>query len=273
MDPTLRARLSALATDEEGRLCRMGVPFSGLAYCVADEGIVCEIKVVEKGTVIGPSSDWLDVGRGRRLDRASLDLADDYGPLVWRGTPVDGVVYFFDTRGVCLVEEAYEAGQPTDAARREWYASGAPKALLRGSEGSAWFEDGRLRNRRGDGRTLLNLVVRQDGRLGGIVLQDQSLFDVATVRPMVLSDDVMLLGRGIDARLLGMLLDETELGAVPRLRLIETAIGPQDVGVLASLPGLGELWLAKNPSLSPHDADVLRARRPDCVVHYEEPMR
>ena len=270
MEAMRRVRSSALTTDDEGRSCHAGAPFSGLAYRVDDEGVVREIQVLVQGAVTGVSDDWLELGEGERLDRESLDLEDAYGPLLRRGAKVDGVVYFFDPRGACLLEETYSAGQPTDTARREWYPSGAPKALVRGADGWAWFEDGRLRARAVDGRTLLNLVVREDGGLGGIVLHDPDLFDMGTVRPMAVSKELLLTGHGIDDRLLGALRDETKLGAVTRLRLIDTAVGPEGVEILVSLPGLREVWLAKNRSLGPGQSEELRARRPDCLVHHEE---
>lgn len=267
--PTQRIALSALLPDEAGLLLRDGAPFSGLAYRVGAEGIVEGIEKVEGGRVVGASSDWLDLGAGHRLDRAHLELGDAYGPLLWRGAPVDGIVYVFDRQGVLLLEEAYDAGEPADTARREWYPSGAPKALLQGKDGSAWFEDGRLRSRRIDGTTTFNLVVREDGRLAGMTIDDRSLLDIASLEAMPLSDEVMLVGGAIDAALLQALVDGTKLASVPRLRFIQTALAADAVDVLASLPWPRELWLAKNASFGVPEAEALRARRPDFVVHDE----
>lgn len=264
-----RVHSSVLLPDDQGRARWGGEPFTGLAYRVDKEGIVRELQVFEEGVLTGLSDDWLDVGEGQRLDRAGLDLEDAYGPFLRGGAPVDGVVYFFGPGGACVQEEAYAAGQPTEAARREWYPSGAPKSLLRGAEGWAWFEDGRLRTKAVNGKTLLNLVERE-GALAGIVVEDAGLLDMTTVQPKTLSKDLLLVGHGIDDRVLQTLRDETKLGAVPCLRLRDTAVGPEGIEIVASLPALREVWLVKNRSLGARQAEDLTARRPDCVVHYQE---
>lgn len=270
MEPMRRIRTSTLTTDDNGRLSYEGARFSGLAYRVEDDGVVRELLAVSEGSVSGTSDDWLPQLEGARLDRASLELADAYGPLLWRGAPVDGIVYTFNGQGLCLVEEAYASGQPADTARREWYPSGAPKADMRNGDGWAWFEDGRVRARATPEQTLLNLPVRDDGSLSGIVLHDPSLLDVTSVKPMAFSNEFLLTGRGVDDRLLQTLRDETGLGTVLRLHLIDTAVTPASVEVLASLKSLNELWLRRNRALGPGQVEALRARRPDGVVHYEE---
>lgn len=265
-----RVRSDSLSTDHDGRLVSAGAPYTGLAYLVDEDGVVREIQTVEDGMVTGLSRDWLELTIGERLDRSSLELEDAYGPLVRRGEPVDGVVYFFNRAGACILEEAYEGGQPTDEiALREWYPSGAPKARRRVDDGEAWFEDGRLQARMVDGNTVFNLVVRDDGSLGGIVLSDATLFDVTAVRGMAYADELLLTGEAIDSGLLRTLRNDTPLGTVPLLRLSDTAVGPEAVEILASLAGLKELWLSENRSLDPRHAEELRTRRPDCIVHYE----
>lgn len=270
MPSTLRIHAGVLGTDSSGRSTLGDALFSGLAYSVDEDGMVREIRIVEEGLPAGVSNDWLDAGGRDRLDREVLDLADDYGPLVRGETPVDGIVYFFDRTGACILEEAYERGIAADTARREWYRSGAPRALLDADDsGSAWFEDGRLMARRLNGRTLLNLVIRDDGRLGGITLYDRALLDPASIRSTPFSDEVLLIGTGFDLAILGTLIDQTGIGAVPRLHLIKTEIGPECVDRLARLGNLQEVYLTENRLLGPQDAANLRDRKPGLVVHYE----
>ena len=96
MASTRRVRSSVLTPSAGDRSLLAGTPFSGLAYKVEDNGIVREIRVFEDGAMTGVSDDWVDSGGNARLDRAVLDLAGDYGPLVRGDEPVTGIVYFFD---------------------------------------------------------------------------------------------------------------------------------------------------------------------------------
>ena len=267
---TQRVRLNSLATDEAGRLCFRGQPFTGMAYRVDDDGIVQALECVDAGQRTGPSDDWLALpADGRRLDLSHLDMAGDYGPYLWRGVPVTGVVYTFHRDGPCLVEEAYREGQPTDEARRAWYPSGVPRQLVQGQDGAAWFEDGGLQSKGSGETTLLNLVLRDDGRLGAINVGDAALLDLAAVARMALSDEVFLIGPGIDTPVLMALRQTTPLAAVPRLRLSETAVGPESIDVLAAFQGLKVLGLRQNAALRPEDAERLTALRPDVRVEYQ----
>jgi hypothetical protein len=265
-----RVRWSALAADEAGRLCLGGQPFTGLAYRVDEEGIVQALERIDAGRRTGPSDDWLALpADGRRLDLSHLAMAGDYGPYLWRGAPVTGVVYTFHREGPCLVEEAYRDGQPTDEARRAWYPSGAPQQLVQGQDGTAWFEDGGLQSKGSGETTLLNLVLRDDGRLGAINVGDARLLDLAAIARMPLSDEVFLIGLGIDTPVLVALRQATALAAVPRLRLSETAVGPEAIDVLAAFQGLRMLGLRQNAALRPEDAGRLTALRPDVRVEYQ----
>ena len=271
MASTRRVRSSVLTPSAGDRSLLAGTPFSGLAYKVEDNGIVREIRVFEDGAMTGVSDDWVDSGGNARLDRAVLDLAGDYGPLVRGDEPVTGIVYFFDGPGNCVVEEAYADGFPADTARRGWYASGAPEALLQGPEGWAWFEDGRLKARVVDEESVLSLIEQEDGALRGIALVDKTLLDIASVRLMIPADEVLLIGPGIDADILRALREETRLVAAHRLWLTDTSLGPNDLELIASLDGVKDLWLARNASLGPAEAEALRSRRNDWTVHYEAP--
>ena len=265
-----RVRWSALAADEAGRLCFQGRPFTGLAYRVDDDGIVQALERIDQGHRSGPSDDWLALpDDGQRLDLSYLAMAGDYGPYLWRGAQVTGVVYTFHREGPCLVEEAYRGGQPTDEARRAWYPSGAPQQLVQGQDGTAWFEDGGLQSKGTGETTLLNLVVRDDGRLGAINVGDAALLDLAAIARMPLSDEVFLIGNGIDTAQLVALRQATALAAVPRLRLSETAVGPEVIEVLAAFQGLQLLGLRKNAGLRPEDAARLTSLRPDVRVEYQ----
>lgn len=266
----LRVKFSALTVDSRGVLRFGDAIYSGLAYHVDPEGVVQAIDLVEAGRTTGRSNDWLEVPEGgERVERAGLEMAGDYGPYLWRGASITGVVYSFDSRGVCGVEEIYRHGLPSNEGRRSWYPSGAPWQLLQGEDGSSWFEDGRLQSKSSGDTTLLNLVVR-DGRLSGIVAWDQSLIDIETIKRMTFADELLLIGPAIDTALLMTLSDRTALAAVPRLRLIETSVGPEVVALLKTFTGLTTLWLEKNHALRPDDAERIRSARLDWTVHYQE---
>jgi hypothetical protein len=267
-----RVRSSALVKDAEGRLSDPAGPFSGLAYPVDDEGRVGALAVVEEGIVTGSSEDWLVLPEGgSRIDRSKLEIAEDYGPLLAHHAPFTGVVYAFDRSGACVAEEACVAGYPTEEARTEWYASGALRARVRGEEGAAWFEDGRLQAKGVGDAVQLNLVTGDDGRLQGLVLGDAGLLDLASVERLTFADELSLIGPAIDTALLTTLSRRTALAEVPRLRLIETGAGPEVVDLLVTFARLTTLWLSKNPALRPDDAQRMRTARPDCTVHYQEP--
>lgn len=280
----LRVRWSALIPDDDGRLCRsvalitrsdgrtgrFGEPFSGLVYGVDDDGIVGPIFEVNDGVVTGERDDWIAIPeRGLRVDRSSLDIEEDYGPMLFGGAPFTGAAYYFEDSGACTAEVAYADGQATEVSQRAWYESGAPRELVGGGEYTSWFEDGRLQRRAVRGTVLYNLILRDDGRLGGILVADPRLFDLEAVRRLPFADELFLIGRAIDDALLRTLRDHTGLDAVPRLRLIKTSVGPAGLEVLASLAGLAALWLVKNPALRIEDAEQLQARRPGCAVHVE----
>ncbi len=265
-----RVRSNSLTVDDRGALRLRDEIYSGLAFRVATDGVVEGIDVVEAGRTIGRSDDWLALPEGgRRVDRSTLEMAGDYGPFLWCGAPITGVVYAFDTFGVCGVEQVHRDGMPCDEGRRAWYPSGTPRQLVSGDEGSSWFEDGRLQSKRTGGTTVFNLVVR-DGRLAAIVLHDATLFDVTTVERLTFATEVLLVGPAIDATTLAALRDRTGLRDVTCLRLVETSVGPEVADLLAPLPALSTLWLTKNPALVAGDAERIRAALPRCVVHYVE---
>jgi len=267
----LRVRSSYLVPDEASRLRYREAPFSGLAYDVGDDGVLRAIAAVEGGRITGESSDWIELPAGGvRVDWELLEQPEDYGPQLFLGAPFTGVAYFFERSGACVAEVEHVHGYATEVSQREWYEEGEPREVIGGGEYTSWFQDGRLKRRATGGVVVYNLITRDDdGRLAGIVLRDPSLFDLAAVSAMTLSDDLMLLGGGVDSALLRDLRDHGGLSATRRLRLIETGIGPEGVGVIASLGNLAELWLEDNPRFGPAEARQVEALRPDCKVHLE----
>lgn len=256
-------------TDPEGVRRYRGVPFSGLAYRVED-GVVESIAVVQEGVVSGVSDDWIDVPEGGlRVDADLLDEEEDYGPLLFKGAALTGAAYDFAASGACIEEVEYVDGRATETSQRAWYESGAPREVIGEGVYTSWFQDGRLQRRAEKGTLLFNLILRDDGRLGGIFVAEPGFFDVDTVRRIPFSDEVLLIGKAMDAEVLRSLHDHTGLRAVPRLRLIETSVGPTGVDLLVSFLGLVELWLVNNLALGPQDAEQIRRRRPECVVHFE----
>jgi hypothetical protein len=267
-----RMKSSSLVADEQGRLTRGGVVFSGLAYRVREDGLLDAIDIVDEGVVQGISDDWIPspAGGGPRVDSASLQIIEDYGPRRWQGEPLAGIAYFFRLDGTLDVEDAYVRGYATDKARRAWYASGAPRQVVQGEEGTVWFEDGRLQAKGVGDQVWLNLVVGQeDGRLRAVILNDASLFQLDSVARLAWADDVSLVGAGIDATVLAQLGGQTGLRTVRRLSVVETSVGSDGVQTLGSLASLTTLWLSRNRGLAAWDVDAVRALRPDCVVHYE----
>lgn len=264
-----RVRTSALQTDTTGRACRAGARYSGLGYRVDDEGMVCEMVVYEDGVATGVSEDWLPLVRGVRIDRASLEIAEDYGPLLFRGAPVDGVVYDFTRDGACVREEALEFGQSTGMACNEWYSSGARRSVVNTGGGWGWFENGRLRTVATGSQLELNLLLSDEGRLRAIVLHNASLLDIETLGALSFDDEVLLTGRALDDQAVDRLFFGTGFRAVPRVRLIETAVGPLTIAYLGLMSALREVWLTRNRALNSVHAEALRRLRPDCTVHEE----
>lgn len=264
-----RVWAGALGLGDDGALRFDGEVFSGLALRVDQAGIVEAIEIVEAGHVVGASEDWLPLPEGgTRVVRAALQMESDYGPLLFDGEPITGVVYWFGAGHVCELEQVVVRGLPIDEGRRSWYPSGSPMQLIRGEDGFSWFEDGRLESRRVGMDTLLNVVVN-DGRLTALVLGDAGLFDLTTVGRTPFASELVLVGAAIDAPLLATLRERAGLYAVERLRLVETGAGPEVADVLGSLPALTTLWLQANTGLDAAAVERLRAALPRCVVHHD----
>ncbi|MFO0615561.1 MAG: hypothetical protein U0414_23410 [Polyangiaceae bacterium] len=274
----LRVRWHAFVSDDQGRLVfprdadgRPSEPFSGLAYHV-EEGVVRALLVVTDGVATGASDDWLPIPEGGlRVDASLVAEEEDYGPQLFKGAPLTGAVYDFLPTGECIAETVYVDGRPTEESERTWYPTGAPRDWVGNGEAAAWFPDGRLQRRAAGGAMQMNLIVRDDGRLGGIYLADPTLLDLDTVRRMTFSDEVLLIGPSVDASLVRALASTTTLGAVPRLRVIETGAGAEIVEVLAALPGPRAVWLSRNAGLDAEDAARLERLRPEVAVHFEPP--
>ncbi len=270
MLPVRRMRASALTVDGEGRWCLGGEPFSGLAYHVNDAGDVTAIDRVDRGAVVGPSDDWLDVpAGGDRVLLSALYMEFDYGPLLRDGTPFTGVAYTFFESGSCAAETVYQDGEFTHRAERRWYPSGALRTLFRDGEETGWFEDGRLqRKRRNDWDTVFSLFLREDGRLGGIEVADASLLDLDTIRALPFSDDLVLAGKAIDDHLLSTFGEEPGMRAVRRLSLVGSSVSR--AGLLAFTPpgDLTKLHLWANKNLTAADADAFQKAHPACAVEY-----
>ncbi len=267
-----RVRSSVLTKNREDLWCLQDKPFSGLVYNITDNGLIQEVQVMQQGVNTGTTNDWLDLPNGGlRVDATHLQVEEDYGPMLFRGAPFTGIGYFFDGENHCVLEEAYQAGHPSDTARRRWYASGAWQLQLQGNDGVGWFEDGRLQYKGAGDAVFLNLVTRDDGRLGAIVLFDHNLFDVTTIQQLTYSDELLLIGPAINTELLRTLRDHTTLRSVPQLQLIDSSVGPEGIDVLVSLDGLKDLTLTNNPFLLAEHVQQIRERRPDCTVHYEQP--
>jgi quercetin dioxygenase-like cupin family protein len=179
-----RVRSSFLVPGPHGKLHHRGTPFSGLAYDVNDDGVVGPIRVVDQGVVTGISSDWIDLPRdGSRVDMQFMDPLDDYEPLRYNDERFTGVAYFFASSGECAGEWEYVAGRRTHVADHEWYKSG--RELTKGDE-----------------RGRPRLIIHDDGRLAGINFGDPARLNPAVVSRMALADDLRLIGRGIDMKIL-----------------------------------------------------------------------
>jgi hypothetical protein len=269
--PTLRVRASALAAGEDGRARFQGAPFSGLAYRVSEAGVVQSIDVFADGRRAGVSDDWLDLpeGAGARAVVEALDAEGAYGPYFRGSALMEGVVYTFDPTGPCVLEEVYRRGVPSGDSLRSWFASGAARQWVRGREGRSWFEDGRLESKDADGITALSLTVDNDGRLRAVLVADASVFDLDATARFPLAAALSLVGPAVDTAWLAAFRDRTALAAVPVLRLIDSAAGPDVVDFFAALAGARTLSLTKNRALTLADVERLRVHRPDCVVHFE----
>ena len=263
----LRVRSDALLGDDEGRRWFRGQLFHGLAYEVEADGRVAGLVSMVAGRAADPSSDWLPLPPGGvRADRASLEMAGDYGPWTWLGLPVCGVVYSFAVDGTCSVEETFDDGLPDDRGRRAWYGSGAPNILVEQAGSTVWFEDGSVRTRRIDDVLLLNLIVSEQGWLRGIVLKGASLLDVDSIARRPFAAKLLLLGAGVDDALLARLAALASFRDVQRLAVTETALGRAAVDVLASAERLLSVTLEGNAGLGSIEAERLRALRPEMMV-------
>jgi hypothetical protein len=265
-----RVRADFLVPGEDGKLRHGEAPFSGLAYQIGEDGVLSGIVAVEEGVITGPSTDWLALPEGGlRVDWASLEMREDYGPRLFRDRPFTGIAYYFTERGFCGAEMELKDGYPTEVSEREWYETGQPKVLIGGGEYMSWFPDGRLERRGMGGVQVYGLNIQDDGRLRGLVLEDATFLNLEILRRLTPTEDFMMLGAAIDADLLRFLRDQTEIGAVQKLRLVKTGIDAGGVGVLASFKNLVEIWLDRNPGLGPQEARQIEQRRPGCVVHVE----
>lgn len=265
-----RVRANVLVQGDDGKLRHGETPFTGLSYRVGDDGVLSGIVVVDGGTITGPSTDWLALPEGGlRVDAASLEIVEDYGPQLFSGKPLTGIAYHFTPSGLCVAEVAHEGGYPTEVSERKWYETGQPKVLIGGGEYTSWFRDGCLERRGMGGKLVYALNTRDDGRLLGLVLEDASFLDLEVAGRLSPVEDFMLLGAAIDTAILRVLRDRTGIGAVPKLRLVRTGVGKDGVGVLASFANLGEIWLDGNPGLGLREAREIEMRRRGCVVHVE----
>ena len=270
MKPLPRVSSQALVRGDDDRERFQGAPYSGLAYRVNDAGVVESIDILVDGRPTQTSDDWLDSPKGGpRVLVERLDADGDYGPYFWKNHLLEGVVYTFGPAGHCLSEEVFRRGLPSADSRRAWFPSGARRQLVEGATGNSWFEDGRLESRSVGDTTQLNLTVDDDGRLRGILVADADLFDLDATARFPLAAELSLMGPTIDSAWLTRFRDRTALADVRRLHLVESGVGPEAVDFFAALEGPRELWLQNNRAFRAGDADRLRARRPDCVVHFE----
>jgi hypothetical protein len=150
----------------KGRAHRVGMPFTGLAYCFT-RGLLQKIRIVEHGVVTGVSDDWLALpDGGSRVDRSMLDPGEGYGPFMLGGAPFTGAAYDFEESGACASEVLYADGYPTETSQRAWYESGALKEIIDEGSYTSWFDDGHLERRVVDEIQLYAIITRDNGRLG-----------------------------------------------------------------------------------------------------------
>ncbi|MCU1738048.1 MULTISPECIES: hypothetical protein [Pseudomonas] len=267
---TFRIRADFLTRDEAGKFLFEGTAFSGLAYRVGEDSVLTEIVSVDAGLVEGPSADWLTLpAGGKRVERRSLKMDEDYGPELYQGLAFTGIAYSFTASGRCFAELEYLNGFVSDENRREWYASGEPKALAAGDETTTWFENGRLMSKQiGDDETY-GVRIGRDGCWWGLVLLDGALLDLDQLGGLTSAEEMLLAGAAITSQVLVKLKALTTISTCRRLRLFETGIDATAVDVLVSFGQLEEIWLDRNPGLGPEAARQLELRKPGCVVHVE----
>ena len=257
----LRIHRNALTDGIDGLRRGDDTPFTGLAYCIAADGVLASIEQVDAGRVVGASADWIALPPGGwRMDLDFLDPGEGYGPLLLGGEPFSGVAYTFEEDGICTAEALYAAGYPTETSGRAWYRSGALKALTDPvGTVSCWFEDGALQYHAVGPELRYNVIAGAAGHIEGLYVQDAALCDVRALQRHPLGADVRLMGAGVDGALLAAL---PGLAQVATLRLNRTGISLQDWDVLMTLTGVRDLHLDENPAIGEAEAEAL--------AHYDD---
>ncbi len=264
-------RAGFLVQGEDGRLHHGKNPFSGVAYHTATDGTLNAAVAILEGVIAGPSSDWLSLpDEGQRVDSAALELPEDYGPRLFRGKPFTGVAYAFTRNGYCTSEIEYAGGFATEVSERRWYVTGQPKMYVDGGEYMSWFSDGRIQRRGQRGELVYGLTTRDDGHLRELVLRDARFLDLETLSAMPATEEFQLVGAAIDTDLLRTLQTRTDIGAVRKLRLVQTRVGADGLDILARFEHLREVWFDGNPSLGLQEARRLERLRPGCAAHHVE---
>lgn len=203
-----------------------------------------------EGVITGPSPDWLPLPEGGlRVNSALLEMPEDYGPRLFQGRPFTGVAYAFTRNGYCTSEVEYAGGFATEVSERRWYVSGQPKMHVDGGEYTSWFPDGRIQRRGLKGELVYGLNTRDDGHLRELVLRDASFLDMEILSALTPTEEFQMLGGAVDTAMLHTLREQTDIGAVPRLRLVQTRVGAEGVEILAAFKNLREVWFDGNPGL------------------------
>lgn len=264
-----RLRAGFLIRGVDGRLRHGKALFSGLAYSLRHDGTLEGLMAASEGVITGPSSDWLPLpDGGLRVNSALLEMPEDYGPRLFQGKPFTGIAYAFTRSGYCTSEIEYAGGFATEVSERRWYVSGQPKMRVDGGEYTSWFPDGRVQRRGSKGELVYGLNTRDDGHLRELVLRDARFLDMETLSALTPTEEFQMLGGAVDTAMLHTLREQTDIGAVPRLRLVQTRVGAEGVEILAAFKNLREVWFDGNPGLGLQEARKLERLRPSCVAHH-----
>lgn len=254
MDITLRVNSKKLQCYGNNRLCFDSIPFSGLAYNLLDNGIIHSIEVVNEGAVLGESVDCIPLPstEGLRVSYSSVAIDETTKHVLYNDTPLTGILYKFESNGVCTSEEEYIEGFTSNLSSRYWYPNGSPMELIDHSICNPWLSSGEI---------------KPDTKIK-ITSYNNLTEDIKRSSNKELEDNLILQGNKIDNLLLQRLSEQPSLGRLRKLMLVNTCIDETSTSFFKRFPILEELNLKGNALITKEIAKRISDDLPKCTVNH-----